>query len=487
MKKEKEMNKMKLIIPLVIYLGVTLYIAYYNSPRRKKSENFTNEYFIGNRGMGGFVLAMTIIATYTGASSFLGGPGVAYKLGLGWVLLASIQIPTAFFTLGILGKKLAIVSRKIDGITINDYLRARYESKWVVMMSSTAILLFFMAYMVVQVIGGARLFEVLTGLDYNFGLVLFVVTIIFYTVFGGFKTVAITDAIQGVVMLISSIILFIVLKNAGGGMRNIMNTIYEIDPNLLTPTSGGAIAKPFIMSFWVLVGVGLLGLPQTTIRCMGFKDSKSLHSAMVIGTIIVGFLMIMMHLIGVMGIALIPGENLGDRVIPTLAVRNLSPILLGVFIGGPLAAIMSSVDSLLIQTSSTIVKDLYMNYIKKEADQKTLSKVSLWTTLIMGIIVFILAFDPPEFIVWLNLFAIGGLEAVFMWPVLLGLYWKKANSSGAIASMGASLVTYIVMSRIDFFGVHQIVPTLIIGGIIFVIGSYLGKSSSKASLEIFFE
>ncbi|MCS5421608.1 MULTISPECIES: sodium/pantothenate symporter [Psychrilyobacter] len=483
------MEKIKLILPLLIYLGVTLYIAYYNSPRRKKSKNFTNEYFIGNRSMGGFVLAMTVIATYTGASSFLGGPGVAYKLGLGWVLLASIQIPTAFLTLGILGKKLAIISRKIDGITINDFLRARYQNKWVVIMSSTAILLFFMAYMVVQVIGGARLFEVLTGLDYTVGLVIFGFAIIFYTVFGGFKTVAITDAIQGVIMLVTSIILFWVLKEAGGGMRNIMKTIYEIDPNLLTPSSGGAITKPFIMSFWVLVGVGLLGLPQTTIRCMGFRDSRSLHRAMVIGTFVVGFLMIMMHLIGVMGIAIIPKEQLGDKVIPILAIRNLSPVLLGVFIGGPLAAIMSTVDSLLIQTSSTIVKDIYINYIAVEIDEKKLSRISLWTTLIMGVMVFALAFHPPEFIVWLNLFALGGLEAVFMWPILLGLYWKKANSTGALLSMGISLLVYVSMTilKIKFFGMHQIVPTIAVGGLVFVIGSYSDKSSPEEHLEIFFE
>lgn len=482
------MEKIKLILPLLIYLGITLYIAYYNSPRRKKSKNFTNEYFIGNRSMGGFVLAMTVIATYTGASSFLGGPGVAYKLGLGWVLLASIQIPTAFLTLGILGKKLAIISRKIDGITINDFLRARYQNKWVVIMSSTAILLFFMAYMVVQVIGGARLFEVLTGLDYTIGLVIFGFAIIFYTVFGGFKTVAITDAIQGVIMLVTSIILFWVLKEAGGGMRNIMKTIYEIDPNLLTPGSGGAITKPFIMSFWVLVGVGLLGLPQTTIRCMGFKDSRALHRAMVIGTFVVGFLMIMMHLIGVMGIAIIPNEQLGDKVIPILAIRNLSPVLLGVFIGGPLAAIMSTVDSLLIQTSSTIVKDIYINYIAVEIDEKKLSRISLWTTLIMGLMVFALAFHPPEFIVWLNLFALGGLEAVFMWPILLGLYWRKANSTGALLSMGISLLVYVSMTvlKIKFFGMHQIVPTIVVGGLAFVIGSYLDKSSPEEHLEIFF-
>lgn len=99
------------LIPVLLYLLLMLGIAYkVNQIKHSKDVNFTEEYFIGSRNMGGFVLAMTIIASYVGASSFIGGPGIAYKLGLGWVLLACIQVPTAFFTLGIIGKKLAIIS-----------------------------------------------------------------------------------------------------------------------------------------------------------------------------------------------------------------------------------------------------------------------------------------------------------------------------------------------------------------------------------------
>ena len=107
------------LIPIVLYLFAMLGIAWkVNQIKHSENVNFTEEYYIGSRGMGGLVLAMTIIATYVGASSFIGGPGVAYKLGLGWVLLACIQVPTAFLTLGILGKKLAIISRRIGGLRL---------------------------------------------------------------------------------------------------------------------------------------------------------------------------------------------------------------------------------------------------------------------------------------------------------------------------------------------------------------------------------
>lgn len=150
-------------------------------------------------------------------------------------------------------------------------------------------------------------------------------------------------------------------------MENIMRTIGEINSDLLRPDSGGNIAKPFILSFWVLVGIGLLGLPATTVRCMGFKDTKALHQAMVIGTSVVGLLMLGMHLVGVMGLAIEPSVEIGDKIIPILALNHLHPILAGVFIGGPLAAIMSTVDSLLIISSSMIIKDLYLHYVEKDA------------------------------------------------------------------------------------------------------------------------
>ena len=96
------------------------------------------------------VLAMTLVATYTSASSFIGGPGAAYKIGLGWVLLAMIQLPTVWLTLGVLGKKFAIIARRVNAVTINDMLWARYQSKAVVVLGSVTIILAFIATMVVQ-------------------------------------------------------------------------------------------------------------------------------------------------------------------------------------------------------------------------------------------------------------------------------------------------------------------------------------------------
>lgn len=459
-----------------------------NKIKHSKNIDFMEEYFIGSRNMGGFVLAMTIIATYVGASSFIGGPGIAYRLGLGWVLLACIQTPTAFFTLGILGKRLAIISRKIGGVTITDLLRARYKNDSVVILGSLIMLVFFIGTVVANFIGGARLFEVVSGLPYTVGLIIFSVVVIAYTTIGGFRAVALTDAIQGIVMLVASFILFYTLLKTGNGMENIMRTIQKSNPHILTPDAGGEIAKPFILSFWMLVGVAILGLPATTVKCMGFKDSKSMHNAMIIGTSVVGVLMLLMHLIGVMGIAIIPDITVGDKIIPELAIGNLHPILAGIFIAGPLAAIMSTVDSFLILSSATIVKDLYINYINKNPKEEKIKKISLFTSLITGIVVFLLSLNPPEFLVWINLFALAGQEAAFFCPIIFGLYWKRANAIGALSSMIFGIASYLFFSifKTDFQGMHLIVPVIFLSIFVFIVGSYFGKKPDDETIDIFF-
>ena len=477
-----------LIIPIFIYILAILDIAWQTGKHKHKAGKFMEEYFIGSRSMGGLVLALTLISSYVVASSFIGGPGVAYNLGLSWVFLACIQVPTAFFTLGILGKKLAIISRKINGVTITDYLRARYESNLVIVLASFMMLIFFIGTIVAQFVGGARLFESVTGLSYNFGLILFTAVVIIYTTFGGFRAVTITDAIQGIVMLLATGLLFFIILEKGNGMENIMQTLLKTNPNLLTPDSNGAVSKPFSRAFWMLVGVGILGLPVTEVRCMGFKDSKAMHRAMIIGTSIVGILMLGMHLVGVMGAAVEPGVEVGDKIIPILAIKNMHPILAGVFIAGPLAAIMSSVDSLLIMSSAAIVKDLYINYIDKNPSESKIKKLSFATSLLLGIIVFVLALNPPKLLVWINLFALAGQEAAFFCPILFGLYWKRANATGAAVSMIFSVVFYLytVIMNIKIMNMHQIVPTIVFSVLLFTIGSYFGKPNSEKVNELFF-
>jgi sodium/pantothenate symporter len=479
------------LIPLGIYLIFVYLLAVYANRVLSRSGNFLEEYFIGSRSMNGIMLAMTLVATYISASSFVGGPGVAYKTGLGWVLLAMIQVPTAWLTLGVLGKKFAIVARRIDAVTINDFLWARYENRAVVILATLSLVIFFIAAMVAQFIGGARLFETATGLPYHVGLTIFAVSVVLYTTLGGFRAVVLTDVVQGIVMLLGTAALFAGIVHAGGGMTAIVLKLQAIDPGLITPFGPDKfLAKPFILSFWVLVCFGVIGLPHTAVRCFGYKDSRSMHSAIVISTIVLGLLILGMHLCGALGRAIIPDLTVGDKIMPALSLTILPPVVAGIFLAGPLAAIMSTIDSQLILASATLIRDLYTNYIRtgRKPDDRRLHTLSFYCTALLGTIVFIASLRPPDLIVWINLFAFGGMQATFLWPVVLGLYWKRANPQGALWSMVAGLCAYfaLVIWVKRFMGMHVIVPTLAISLVAFILVSLMTKRPEDGIVRIFF-
>jgi sodium/pantothenate symporter len=377
---------------------------------------------------------------------------------------------------------------------MTDYLRVRYGSDTLALLTSIALIVFFMAAMLAQFIGGARLFQTVTGLPYFVGLALFGFTVIAYTSVGGFRAVVLTDALQGIVMLIAAFVVLTAVIAAGGGVEKCMAALAAIDPGLITPGGpGGKVPQPMILSFWVLVGLGILGLPQTSQRCMTYKDSGSMHRAMLLGTIIISFLLLALHLSAVLGRAILPELPAGDLAMPTLTVTLLPPVWAGIFIAGPLAAIMSTVDTMLLMASAALIKDIYVRYaLKGEVNAispSQVGRISFGATACIGLLVFLAALQPPDLLVWINLFAFGGLEAAFLWPVVLGLYWKKANAAGAIYSVlcGVSCFFAISVLKLPLGGVHPIVPTLLAALLGFVLGVYCGKKTDERIIRLFWE
>ncbi|MGP4107662.1 sodium/pantothenate symporter [Virgibacillus sp. L01] len=469
------------LIPLIGLLLIIFGVGIWAGKYMKSSSTFLQEYFLGGRNMGGFVLAMTMTATYGSASSFIGGPGVAYNEGLGWVLLAMSQVATGYFVLMILGKKFAIVTRKYNAVTMVDFLKERYKSKWVVLLSAFSIIIFLFSAMAAQWIGGARLIESLVGISYTSALFIFALSVLIYVTIGGFRAVALTDAIQGTIMFVGTLILLIAVVIAGGGISTIMTDLSTENPNLITPFGAdGSLTPTYVSSFWILVGVGVVALPQIAVRAMSYKNARSMHRALIIGTIVVGFIMLNMHLIGVFARPVLPGIEVGDKVMPLIALKVLPNWLAGVVLAAPMAAIMSTVDSLLLLVSSSIVKDLYLNYVRPDASHVRVKRLSIGITAVLGIIIFIMALNPPDLIIWLNLFAFGGLEAAFIWPIVMGLYWRKGNKYGALASMVVGVGLYILSE--SFFpqplGLHSVVLPIVLSFVAYVVASLSTQNRS---------
>lgn len=233
----------EIILPLLAYLVLIAGLSVF-AMRKQRQGNFLTEYFLGSRSMGGFVLAMTITTTYISASSFIGGPGAAYKYGLGWVLLAMIQVPAVWLSLGVLGKKFAILARRYNAVTLNDMLYGRYGSTLLIWLSSISLLVAFVGAMTVQFIGGARLLETAAGIPYDTGLLIFGGTIALYTAFGGFRASVLNDAMQGLVMLIGTFLLLFAVIHQAGGLETAVTKLRTIDPQLVSPEGVGNVINP---------------------------------------------------------------------------------------------------------------------------------------------------------------------------------------------------------------------------------------------------
>ncbi|MGE5483989.1 MAG: sodium/pantothenate symporter [Ignavibacteriales bacterium] len=482
------MNRWAILLPIYAYLTVNFLFGYYSSRHVSRAPNFLQEYFLGNRDLNGFVLAMTLFGTYVSASSFIGGPGMAYSQGLGWVLLAMTQVSAGYIGLSMLGKKFAIVGRKIKAVTIIDFLRERYRHEAVALLASVSIVVFLFASMTAQWVGGARLLQAAAGMEYGAGLAIFALTVMVYVTIGGFRAATLLDSVQGSIMLAGTVAVLAGTIIAGGGITNIMATLRRTNPDLLTPFGvNGFIPIPWISSYWILVGLGTAGLPQLAVRAMAYKNSRAMHQGIVLNTFVVGFTMLGMHLAGVLGRAVIPGEKTADLVMPTLTATVLNPWLAGFVLAAPLAAIMSTVDSVLILVSSAIIKDIYLSYFNPSAGERLIRRVSLSATAILGVAVFLAAMTQPPFLVWLNLWSLGGLEAAFLVPILAGLYWKRANATGALAGMVTGISTYVAFDRFwnRPFGTHTIVLPLVLATLAMVVGSWTTRAPDADIVERF--
>ena len=304
------LNLLPVLVFLILMLSISVYIQRSSQNDRKK--DFAKDYFIGGRTLGGFVLAMTTAATYSSVSTFVGGPGMAWIIGYGWLYMAIVQVVVIFLVLGVFGKKIALVARHIDAVTVIDVLRARYQSNALANLAALVIVAFFCTTMVAQFVGAAKLFEAVTGFSYFTGLTLFGLIVVIYTTIGGFKGVAVTDACCAIAMIVGLGILLGAMMETGGGFTQIMQHISTNHPDMLEPFSAGKMPLSLYISQWLLVGICTLALPQSVVRGISFKNTRALHRAMIIGTIVIGAMTLVYH----------PTEVVSDKIPAVLCFFN---------------------------------------------------------------------------------------------------------------------------------------------------------------------
>jgi sodium/pantothenate symporter len=477
-----------IIIPLAIYLVLLIGIAVwaYNQRQAVGTGGKSAEYYIAGRGLGWFILVFTLLASAASAGTYIGGPGFGYEWGYGWVLAAMAQVPAVLMVLGVLGKKFAIVARKLHALTVTDFLRHRYESHVVVILASIGIVASLMVYMSAQFVGGGRILQEVTGIPYTWVVIIFAGIVAFYTSVGGFRADAISDALQGVIMLFGGVVLWIVVLAATGGMTDVTGELKQRHPDLLTLPGAGDFTILLLFSFFVVFGLVPAALPHLTVRAMSYQDTASVHRAIYVGPVIMAIFTLGFIGIGPVARVFYPELAVGDLAVPRMIVELLPGWVAGALFAAPMAAIMSTVDSMILVVSSTIIRDLYMNYFNPRLPDHSASRLGSWTSLILGVIVLLISIRPPQLLEYLILFAIGGLASTLFIPLVAGLYWKRANATAAVLGMVGGMGGYVFFRVfVPDLPIDPLPITLVISGVLYLVGAYLGPPPRREALVKF--
>lgn len=468
-------------IPILLMFATMIPIALYAVKRGRSNEDKTSGYYLGGRTLGPWVLIFTVLASAASAGTFIGTAGLTYAEGYGWVWGAMMQVPSAILALGLVGKKYAIVARKLNLITFTDFFKERYESRTVTFLTAICMVIFLVAYMVAQFVGGARVLESITGINYAVLVVIFAGVVALYTAFGGFLAAAFTDAAQGIIMLLGGVALWIVVLSVIGGFSEIESGTRALDGQLYVLPGDSGFDLPMMISYAVMFGLLLAALPHVSVRAMSYRNSKALHKALWVGPAIMAVFTLGFGAMGLFGRILYPEAELADLVLPTLIIEHLPGPLAGAVLAAPLAAVMSTVDSMILVVSAALVRDLYRGFIKPDMSDAAQSKVGAWTSLGIGVVVLVLALKPPDFLQHVINFAIGGLEAGLFVPLILGLYWKRGNALGAVLALIGGMTYYLLAGNFVpalALGMMPVLMASVFSLALYVLAAFVGPKPS---------
>ncbi|WP_226647051.1 sodium/proline symporter PutP [Mesobacillus subterraneus] len=466
-------NEMYQIIAIGIYMAAMLYIGWYSY---KKTSNLT-DYMLGGRSLGPAVTALSAGAADMSGWLLMGLPGGIYVSGLAnaWIAIG-LTVGAYLNWLYVAPRLRSYTHVANDSITIPSFLENRFkdDTKLLRIVSGIVILLFFTFYVSSGMVAGAVFFESSFGLDYHTGLVLVSAVVVAYTLFGGFLAVSYTDFIQGMMMLLALLLVPIIGFAKTGGPAETFDTIRSIDPTLLDLFKGTTVLGIISTAAW---GLGYFGQPHIITRFMAITSIKETKSARRIGMGWMIFSLIGAVLTALIGLAYFtqnPDLKLDnpEAVFIVLGQIFFHPLFAGLMLAAVLAAIMSTISSQLIVTSSALTEDLYKILFKKEKSDKQYVFFGRLAVLVVAIIAASLAWVQNDTILGLVAYAWAGFGAAFGPIIILSLYWKKMTNWGAILGMIAGATTVVIWSNFGLSDVmYEIVPGFIINLIISVVVS----------------
>ncbi|MEX1306938.1 MAG: sodium/solute symporter [Eubacteriales bacterium] len=444
---------MKIAI-LGIYALVLVAISLYTMKKTKTLD----DYFLGGRKMGAWISAFAYGTSYFSAVIFIGYAGkLGWSFGLSvvWIGIGNAIIGSLLAWL-VLGRRTRKLTHKLDVSTMPEFFESRYGSKAMKILAAILIFIFLVPYSASVYQGLSYLFEEVFGIPFIYCVIGMAVLTAGYLVAGGYMATALSDFIQGIIMLAGvGLVIFFVIKNPNvGGLAAGFEKLSAIDPKLTA-----AVGPPGwwpLLSLVILTSLGSWALPQMVHKFYAIKDEKAIIRGTVISTafalIIAGgayFIGVFGRLFLVDGVPVDPttGAANFDMIMPQMLDTALahSSVLIGIIVVLVLSASMSTLSSLVLVSSSAISIDLIGAVNPKVTKEKT--QVTMrWLCLVFVVLSVVLALGKFTTIITLMSLSWGTISGAFLGPFLFGLYMKRTTKIGAWAGLIVGLGTALVLN-----------------------------------------
>jgi len=475
------------IISLTIYFILMMLIGLY---AYKKSSQDISGYMLGGRSLSPSVTALSAGASDMSGWMLMGLPGAMYLTGLSSLWIAIGLVLGALLNYLIVAPRLRTYTELAgDSITLPDYFENRFEdnSHALRIVSSLVIVVFFTVYTSSGVVAGGKLFESAFGLSYEAGLFITAGVVVCYTLVGGFLAVSLTDFVQGCIMFLALILVPTVVVMEVGGIDEMNHAVSQINPDFLNMFSGVSALSIISAMAW---GLGYFGQPHIIVRFMAIRSVKDIPVARNIG---MGWMIVSIigaTATGFAGIAYVSAFNLPmkdpETIFIVLSQILFHPLIAGFLLAAILAAIMSTISSQLLVTSSSLTNDFYQMFFNANASDKQLIFVGRLSVFAVALLAIFLAQDRNSSILNIVSNAWAGFGAAFGPVVILSLYWKKMTKSGALAGviLGALTVLLWIYLPVTVNGqslssmMYEIVPGFIVGTIAIIVVSKLTYQSN---------
>ena len=470
------MISITILVVLVIYLLVLLAIGVWGGRESKSVAG----YFVAGKKLPSWVIAFSSNSTGESGWLLLGLTGMGYLVGIHalWVVMGEVLGVALGWVL--VASRFKSYTDRYDAITVPDYLEARFRDTTHLIRLVSVVIIFSMVtvYTAAQFTAAGKAFSAFLGISYTTGALVGAAVILYYTTVGGFKAVAYSDLLQGVLMFLGLLVLPIVGITAAGGWMAMISGLRSIDQDLLNPMGSFGVSVTGVVSALSFLGIGLafLGAPQLLTRFIAAKGRKEIVSGGLLAVICIIVFDIGAVFAGMAGRVLFPGLADYETIMPIMSSELFSPVFTGIFLVIVLAAIMSTVDSLLILVSSAVIRDVVQKIFQPHITEQRLSLYGKLTTIVIGVLALVTALGEVRMIFWFVLFAWSGLASAFAPVILCSLFWKRTTRTGAVAGMIGGFLTaviWVLVFKERFYDLYEMLPGFLVGFAVTIIVSLM--------------